>query len=186
MKDLQLMYPRRTCIIVIDPQERLMKAVEKPERVVGNTNLLMRTAEIFDIPVIATTQYKKGLGPIVSEIELPQKGLYFADKTEFNCFYNKDFQNIVNKLPASVDTMVLTGVEAHICVFQTALSSLRAGYNTWVATDAVSSRKKRNAKQAISLMQASSIWCAPTETIVYQLLKKAGTDQFKAMLKHLK
>ncbi len=186
MKNLQLLYPRRTCMIVIDPQERLMKAVEKPERVVRNTNLLMKTAEIFDIPVIASTQYKKGLGPIVSEIELPQKRLFFVDKTEFNCFYNQDFLNIVHKLPASVDTLILTGVEAHICVFQTAISSLHAGYNTWVATDAVSAREKRNAKQAIRLMQTSSIWCAPTETIVYQLLKKAGTDQFKAMLNHLK
>ncbi len=186
MEKLQLINAKRSCMVVIDPQERLMKAVEKPEKVVKNINLLMKTAEVFDIPVIATTQYKKGLGPIVSEIELSAKRLFQIDKTEFNCFFNKDFISILNNLPPAIDTLILSGVEAHICVFQTAVAAMERNFSTWVASDAVSSRSKKNKKQALTLMTQNTIFCAPTETIVYQVLKKAGTEQFKSLLSHLK
>ena len=186
MKKIQIINPKRTCLVVIDPQERLMKAVEKPERVVKNTNLLIKTFETFGMPIIATTQYEKGLGPIVSDVVLPDENLFKVDKVEFNCFYNNEFKNILRGLPSAIDTLVLCGVEAHICVFQTAIAAVERDFYTWVATDAISSRYKKNKKQAVALMMANSIFCAPTETIVYQLLKRAGTPQFKAMLNYLK
>ena len=186
MNNIELITPRRCCLVVIDPQERLMKAVQKPERVIKNINILLRAFEVFDLPIVATTQYEKGLGPIVPEVELPEKGLSKIDKTEFNCFFNRDFLKVMDGLSPAVDTLILAGVEAHICVFQTAISAMNFGFTTWVATDAVSSRSKKNARQAITLMQANSIFCCPTETVSYQLLKKAGTPQFKALLPHLK
>ncbi len=186
MKNIELIIPRRCCLVIIDPQERLMKAVEKPEKVVKNINILLRTFEVFDLPIVATTQYEKGLGPILPEVELPRKGLSKIDKTEFNCFFNTDFLRVMDGLSPAVDTLILAGVEAHICVFQTAVSAMNLSFTTWVATDAVSSRSKKNAKQAISLMQANSIFCCPTETVVYQVLKRAGTPQFKELLPHLK
>ncbi len=186
MEKPQLINAKRSCIVIIDPQERLMKAVYKPERVVKNTNLLMKTAELFDIPVIATTQYKKGLGPIVQEIGLPPKNLFQIDKTEFNCFFNKDFVSVLNRLPTVIDTLILSGVETHICIFQTALAAMGKNFHTWVASDAVSSISKKNSKQALTLMIQNAIFCAPTETIVYQILKMAGTEQFKSFLNYLK
>ncbi len=185
-KDLRLIHDKSACLVVIDPQERLMKAVQKPERVVKNINLLLKMAEIFEMPVIATTQYKKGLGPIVAEIKLPDSNVHSVDKTEFNCFYNQEFNSVISDLPAAIDTLILTGVEAHICVFQTAVASKERGFHTWVAVDATSSRSKKNRKLATSLMQNNSIYCAPTETILYQILKKAGTAQFKELLQYLK
>ena len=177
---------RSSCLLIIDPQERLMKAVEKPERVVSNMVLLLECAKVMDIPVIATTQYKKGLGPIVPELERHLENAMSMDKVEFDCFLNEDFRGLLNKLPACVDTMIICGVEAHICVFQTAISSLKKGFKTWVVTDAISSRKKSNKKWAIRLLNDSSIACATTEMIIYQWLKRADTPEFKSMLTHLK
>ncbi|NPA94550.1 MAG: isochorismatase family protein [Thermodesulfobacteria bacterium] len=186
MKHLGLIEGRRACIVLIDPQERLMAAVHRPERVIKNSNLLAKAAEVYSVPVIATTQYKKGLGPIVDDIKLPETGVHHVDKTEFNCFYNQEFQRVISQLPASMDTLILAGVETHICVFQTAVASVERGFNTWVAIDATSSRNKKNIKLARSLMNTNGIYCAPTETIIYQIIKKAGTPQFKALLEYLK
>ncbi len=186
MKNIQFIAPARTCMVVIDPQERLMRAVWKPERVVKNINILLKAAELLGIPVIVTTQYRKGLGPVVSDITLTGTGISEVDKTEFNCFDNREFASVAGSLPSAVDTLILAGVEAHICVFQTAVAALNLGYQPWIASDAISSRSMKNVEQAIMLMQANSILCGPTETIVYQLLKKAGTKEFKALLPYLK
>ncbi len=176
----------RSCIMVIDPQERLMKVVQQPETVVKNTAILLQCAQVLKIPVIASTQYKKGLGPIVEELSSLLTKAFCFDKMEFNCFLNPLFRAILAKLPASVDTLVLTGVEAHICVFQTAVAAMNHGFKVWVASDAVSSRVEQNKTEALSLLQSGGACCAGTETITYQLHKRADTSQFKSMLKYLK
>ena len=176
----------RSCVMVIDPQERLMQAVQGPETVVRNTGLLLHCAEILKVPVIASTQYKKGLGPIVDGISGLLGSASSFDKMEFNCFFNPAFRDILQKLPSVLDTLIMTGVEAHICVYQTAVAAANSGFRVWVASDAVSSRAEQNKEEALSLLQANGIFCACTETIVYQMLKRADTPEFKAMLKYLK
>ncbi len=183
---LELINAARSCLLVIDPQERLMKAVQEPERVVNNTVLLLHCASVLDLPVIASTQYKKGLGAIVEDISILLKDALAFDKMEFNCFFNQEFVRIVQNLPAAVDTLVLTGVEAHICVFQTAVAALQHGYKVWVASDAVSSRSAQNMERALGLLMANGVACASTETILYQMLRRAGSSEFKQMLKYLK
>ena len=183
---LELLNASRSCVLVIDPQERLMKAVQAPDMVVRNTSILLNCADVMKMQVIASTQYKKGLGPIVEGISSLLENAWSFDKMEFNCFFNPEFKGYLERLPAAVDTLILTGVEAHICVFQTAVAAMNHGFRVWVAMDAVSSRREENKGAALSLMQASGIFCAGTETIVYQMLKRADTPQFKAMLTHLK
>ncbi|RUM87499.1 MAG: isochorismatase [Thermodesulfatator sp.] len=183
---LQSIEASRSCIMVIDPQVRLMKAVAMAETVVKNTCLLLNCARVLRVPVVASTQYKKGLGPIVDEISALLENAWTFDKMEFNCFSNQSFQKILGEIPGCVDTLILTGVEAHICVFQTAVAAMNNRFRVWVATDAISSRVQENQAAAISLMNVNGIFCASTETIVYQLLKRADTPEFKEMLKHLK
>ncbi len=184
--DLNLIEASRACILVIDPQRRLMKAVVKPEQVIKNTSILLQCAKALNMPVIASTQYEKGLGPIVDDISHLLKGAFSFDKMEFNCFLNPLFGTILEQLSVAVDTLILSGVEAHICIFQTAVAAKDHGYKVWVASDAISSRLERNKLEALSLLQATGICCAGVETIVYQMLKRADTAQFKAMLKYLK
>jgi nicotinamidase-related amidase len=181
-----LLTPQRCCLMIVDPQERLMAAIYKAERVVRHAALLIHCAKILEIPTLATTQYKKGLGPLVPELEKLLSDVPCIDKIEFNGFANPAVSKMANLLPKTVDTILLAGAEAHICIFQTAMGALQAGYQPWIAADAVSSREKRNAKLALNRMQALGMTVGPTEMAVYELLQKAGSPAFKAMLPHLK
>jgi nicotinamidase-related amidase len=176
----------RCCLLVIDPQEKLLATVHKPEKMIRNTALLIRCARALDIPVLATTQYKKGLGPFVPELDELLTGVPCPDKTHFNSFANGEFRGLVDKLLNSVDTMLLAGAEAHICIYQTALGALQAGFNTWVISDAVSSRNKKNIGLALDRLGRLGASVGPAEMVIYELLREAGTPPFKAMLPYLK
>ncbi|MDX1776285.1 MAG: isochorismatase family protein [Desulfobulbales bacterium] len=181
-----LLTPERCCLMIVDPQERLMTAIHKADRVIRNASLLIQCAKTLEIPILATTQYKKGLGPFVPELEELLTDSECIDKIEFNGFANPGVSNMVTTLPKTVDTIILAGAEAHICIFQTAMGALKAGYQPWIAADAISSRNKRNAKLAVMRMQALGMTVGSTEMAVYELLYKAGSPAFKAMLPHLK
>ena len=172
--------------MIVDQQERLMAAIYEAESVVRNTCLLIHCAKTLKIPILATTQYKKGLGPYVPELEELMADVPCIDKIEFNGFANLAVSKMMNTLPKPVDTILLAGAEAHICIFQTAIGALKAGYQPWVVADAVSSREEKNASLAINRMQALGMTVGPTEMAIYELLHKAGSPSFKAMLPYLK
>jgi nicotinamidase-related amidase len=184
--NFDMLTPQRCCLMIVDPQERLMTAIYKAERVVRNASLLIHCAQTLDIPILATTQYRKGLGPYVPELQELLAEVPVIDKIEFNAFASPEVNRAVGELPKSVNTIILAGAEAHICIFQTAMGALKAGYQPWVAADAVSSREKRNAGLAIRRMQGEGMTVGPTEMAIYELLQKAGSPAFKAMLPHLK
>lgn len=163
-----------------------MKAIPLAEQVTANTGLLIRCAKALAMPVIATTQYRKGLGPFVPELDALLADCPQVDKLKFNAFACAGTAELLNRLPAGVDTLILAGAEAHICIYQTAVGALEAGYTVWVAADAVASRNKENADLALARMQTLGIAVGPAEMIIYQLLHKAGTPAFKAMLPYLK
>ncbi|MCP4218171.1 MAG: isochorismatase family protein, partial [bacterium] len=151
-----------------------------------NIDLLIRLADTLDFPVIANTQYKKGVGPLVEELVPLLEDRPCIDKTEFNGLDNAGVRSMLGKLPTTVDTLLLCGVESHICVYQTAMGALRAGYEVRVVADAISSRTPENdayGKEGLRKIGAS---VAPAEMIIYELLQKAGTPAFKAMLPYLK
>lgn len=185
-ENYDLLTPQRCCLMIVDPQERLMAAIYEAERVVRNTVLLIHCAKTLEIPILATTQYKKGLGPYVPELEELLVDAERVDKIEFNAFANPAVNNMATKLPKTVDTVLLAGAEAHICIYQTAVGASKAGYNPWIVADAISSRQKKNADLAISRMQALGMTVGSTEMAMYELLYKAGSPAFKAMLPHLK
>lgn len=177
---------QRSCLLIVDAQEKLMPAIHNKAEVIDRISLMLQCATTLKMPVLVTTQYKKGLGPIVPELNQLTGNVETVDKTEFNAFANKAFRNSVKRLPQEIDSMIVTGAEAHICVFQTALGAVSAGYKTWVVSDAISSRKPEHRDQAINLMLAGGIWAGPAEMIVYQLLEQAGTEEFKLMLPYIK
>jgi len=184
--NFDLLTPQRCCLMVVDPQERLMAAIYKADRVVRNTSLLIHCARTLEIPIMSTTQYKKGLGPFVPELEKLLTDTPCLDKIEFNCFANPGVSKMMQELPKSIDTILFAGAEAHICIFQTAMGALQAGFHPWVVADAISSREKRNAELAIQRMRDLGMSVGPTEMAIYELLHKAGSPAFKAMLPHLK
>jgi nicotinamidase-related amidase len=183
---MEFLTPGRCCLFVVDPQVKLMAAIHKADRMIANAALMIHGAKTLRIPILSSTQYKKGLGPIVPELAELLVDTPTADKTEFNAVANPEIRKLLSGLPAAVDTMLLVGAEAHICIYQTALGVLQAGYQPWIVDDAVSSRNKKHAKSALMRMQALGMSVGPAEMIIYELLRQAGTPAFKAMLPQLK
>lgn len=176
--------PKDTALIVVDMQERLLPVILEHERVVSNVRLLLRAARELDLPVVMTTQYLKGLGPTHAEVaELAPPGTPF-DKLTFSCFGSPEFKSAV--AATQRHTLLLCGVEAHICVLQTGLDALIAGYQVHVAADATGSRVAANAALGHRRLELAGAVLSSTETAIYELLGASGTPAFKALLPHFK
>ena len=172
-------------LIVIDIQEKLLAPIHEKDRLVRNSQLLIRLATILSLPVVLTTQYVKGLGAVVPEIASLLPELKPLDKLEFGCFGNSEFCSNVARLKGR-NTLLLCGMETHICVLQTAMGALNQGHLVHVAADAVSSRTELNWKLGLERMRDAGAVISSTEMIIYELLGKSGSPEFKEMLKHLK
>ena len=181
----RLLDPAECALIVIDIQEKLLPPIFEKERLVKNAQLLVRLAGILDIPIVATTQYAKGLGEIIPELKtlLPPGAI---DKQVFSCFGSDAFCAAVKRLPDRRTTVLLCGMESHICVTQTALGAFQEGYLVHVAADAVSSRTERNWQIGLDRMRAAGCVISSTEMMIYELLRSSGTDAFRKMLVYLK
>lgn len=164
-------------IVVIDLQEKLMPAISGADRIVDNVRRLLAFSEIAGLPVIATEQEKLGatLGTLAGCIP----NFRPVPKITFNCFATDDFCAQVAE--SGKKTLVLAGVEAHICVAQTALVALR-DFRVHVIHDAIGSRVTENRDIAAARMRASGATITSTEMFIYEILEKAATDEFKATL----
>jgi nicotinamidase-related amidase len=171
---------------VIDPQERLMAKIHEAERVVKNISLMIHLATALKIPVVACTQNSKRLGPFVPELAPLLENQPSVDKIEFNALANSGVRKMLHSRSASVHTLLLCGVESHICVWQTAVGAIQEGYEVQVVADAISSRTPENHAYGQQRLQEIGAVLAPAEMIIYDFLQKAGTPAFKAMLPYLK
>ena len=172
-----------TAFLLVDVQESLMKAVQERDKIETNMKLLLRLAQIIGIPVTVTTQNASRLGPIIDSLTnllLKEQKIY--DKLVFSCLRVKPVLEEIQ----SKKTVVLFGVEAHICIFQTAMQALSAGYNVIVVSDAVSSRVIENKEAGLQRLREVGVILYSTEMVIYELLGEAGTDDFRAMLPYLK
>jgi nicotinamidase-related amidase len=173
-------------LVVIDIQEKLLPPIFQKEQLVRNAQLLIRAAGILKIPAMVSTQYAKGLGGTVPEVAALLSGVDPIDKTLFSCFGSDVFCSLLKRLPGNRNTLLLCGIESHICVTQTALGALREGYIAHVASDAVSSRTEWNWKIGLDRMRAAGTVISSTEMMVYELLRASGTPAFKELLPYLK
>ena len=173
-------------LLVVDMQEKLVPAIHRKEEIVSNICLLLRLGSILDLPVMLTTQYQRGLGATIPEIASLASGLEPVDKVEFGCFGNDLFcRRLKDRFPRA-NTILLTGIESHICVAQTALGALEQGYLVHVASDAVGSRSESNWQVGLRRMERAGALLSSTEMMLYELLGQSGTAEFKAILPFLK
>ncbi len=165
-----------TALLIIDIQEGLMPSIPHREKIIHNANKLIKGAGILNIPVIVTEQYPKGLKNTCKEIDLPE-GQQVIEKISFSCFLKED---VITKLESyRVKSLLIAGVESHICVLKTALDALEKGYEAHIASDAIGSRTFENKAIAIERMRQSGAFIASTEMILFQLMDYAKTDEFK-------
>ncbi|HKZ18215.1 MAG TPA: hydrolase [Geobacteraceae bacterium] len=169
-------------LLVVDIQEKLCKAMapETLEQLTGNVSTLLETAKELNIPVVATEQYTRGLGETLPDIreKLPETAI---EKMSFSCCGEETFLSRLKNMQRR--QVIVTGMETHICVLQTALELLAQGYHVHVVSDAVISRKKRNWELGLNMAASAGAVITSTEAAMFQLLKVAGTDEFKKLSK---
>jgi nicotinamidase-related amidase len=173
-------------LVVVDIQEKLLPPIFQKEQLVRNSKLLIRAAKVLKIPAIVSTQYAKGLGQTVPEIASLLPEVQPIDKDRFSCFGSDVFCTLLKRLPGKRNTLLLCGMESHICVMQTALAALREGYIVHVASDAVSSRTEWNWKIGLERVRDAGAVISSTEMMIYEVMRSSASLAFKEMLPFLK
>jgi nicotinamidase-related amidase len=176
----------RCALVVVDIQEKLLPPIFQKEQLVRNAKLLIRAASVLKIPALVSTQYAKGLGGTVPEVASLLPETEAIDKNLFSCFGSEVFCTLLKRLPGNRNTLLLCGMESHICVTQTALAALREGYIVHVASDAVSSRTEWNWKIGLDRMRAAGAVISSTEMMIYELMRSSASPAFKEMVSYLK
>jgi nicotinamidase-related amidase len=172
-----------TALFIIDIQERLVPVMDHRDQVIENNKILITAAKEMNFPIIATEQYPKGLGRTVPEIlELIDDEYIFA-KNSFTA-YTDEVKEALKALGKK--KILITGMETHVCVFQTVRDLINDGYQVQVIKDAVCSRTKSNYKNGLALMKSVGAVISNTETAVFDLLKVSGSPEFKILSKMIK
>ncbi len=176
--------PENSLLIIIDIQERLAAVMSERETVVRNCLHLIEASKLLKIPVLVTEQYPKGLGQTLEEIKTALPEYRPVEKITFNSCEEKEFMNLIASM--NKKKLILTGMETHICVLQTCLGLLREGYHVHVVSDAVCSRSEKNKETGLNLMRDAGAVSTCTETVLFQLLRIAGTEEFKIISRRIK
>lgn len=181
-----LLNPEKSALIVIDVQEKLCAAMNRDVlgQLTRNTGILIESAMELALPIIFTEQYVKGLGPTLSELKQRAPTASCFEKMAFSCCGNSDFTNALKENGRT--HIIVTGMETHVCVLQTVIDLLGAGFEVHIVKDAVMSRSRGNWETAMDAMAMAGAVPACTEAVVFQLLKVAGTDSFKRLAKLVK
>lgn len=171
-------------LLIIDIQERLAVVMDRKDQVVKNTLHLVELAKMQKLPTVVTEQYPKGLGKTVPEIQSVLPAYLPIEKVSFNCCGEAAFNEHIKRLGRK--KIIVTGMETHICVLQTSLGLIQAGFDVHLVMDAVCSRTKANWRSGVELIRDAGGVLTNTETVLFQLLGVAGTPEFKAISNRIK
>jgi isochorismate hydrolase len=173
-------------LVVVDVQDVLMKQMNQgvAEKVIRNIRILLTFAKKMAIPVLITEQYPKGLGPTVSEIKMELGSTLPIEKVSFSCGGVETFNEKINQTGRK--QVILSGIETHVCVLQTADDLIQTGHEVHAVADAICSRRRLDWEIGLRWMEKKGAMISTTEIIAFQLLKEAGTEEFRALSKWLK
>jgi nicotinamidase-related amidase len=162
-------------LLVIDVQEKLMAKVPGREHIASKIALLAQGAKILGVPIQATEQYPKGLGPTIPELVglLPPR----LEKLSFSCGVLPEITTFFQA--GNIRNVLLAGIEAHVCVLQTALDLVARDFRVYLAVDAVGSRHPEDLQTALRRMERSGVVLTTTEAALFEWLEQAGTREFK-------
>jgi nicotinamidase-related amidase len=173
-----------TIALIVDVQERLFPHISDHEIIEKNINTLIQGLKALGIPIILTEQYKKGLGATIWSIR-ESLGIYNAyEKMCFSCYEESTIKSKIESIDPR--TVILTGVEAHVCVLQTCIDLIEYNYIPVVVEDCVSSRKPNDKKIAIDRMRSEGAIITSYESILFELTRISGTQEFKNISKLVK
>ncbi len=167
-------------LLVIDVQERLLPAMHEPERVLTKTEVLMKAATTLGLPQVISEQYPKGLGRTVSALH--SNGAATFEKMSFSCWRDAALKShLIQHHEAGRPQAIVAGIESHVCVLQTCIDLAMAGFAVFAVSDAMSSRKCESAALAFERMRMNDVQVVNTEMVLFELLEKAGTAEFKGL-----
>lgn len=171
-----------TLLVVVDMQEPFLRGIHDRERLTANVRLLAKSAALMQVPVIATVQYAERMGGVVPEVAqaFADPACVPLDKMCFSCAGAPGFLEAITS--SGRRQILLCGVETHICVSQTALDLVADGYQVHVAADAVSARTLEKHKLGMERMRDRAVLPCAAEAAVYEMLREAGSPEFKAIL----
>jgi nicotinamidase-related amidase len=182
---MERLLPSNTALLVVDVQERLAAAMppDALAELEKNAAILLETAALLGVPVVVSEQYPKGLGPTVASIaaKLAARGVVPLAKMTFDACSELAISRALTESGAR--NVVVLGMETHVCVFQTARELVKRGYATHVVADAVTSRREENRRLGLGLCERAGAVLTATETVAFDLVEKAGTNEFKAVSK---
>ena len=173
-----------SCLMIVDIQEKL--SVVMPEKVINrfksNADVLLTAADRLNVPVIVTMQYPKGLGDVENFVKdkLNEKSKCF-EKTSFSCLGAEGLLEHLEKL--NKKQIIMIGLESHICVLQSAIELTEKGYDVFVVSDAIASRKLTSYETSLTRLEQANIWLLNTESVLFEWLRNASHPEFKSLSK---
>ena len=177
----------RSQLLIIDVQEKLLPAMLEGDRMVDGCSVLLQTAAELSVPVTISEQYRKGLGPTVGRLNNFKEYATVMEKQHFSCAANPDIlSHIANQADEGRRQLVIGGIEAHVCVLQSALGFRQGGFDVFVVMDAVTSRRRESIDLARDRFLANRIAAVNTEMVIFEWLQVSGTPEFKALSKLIK
>jgi isochorismate hydrolase len=175
-----LLSASKSSLLLIDIQDRLLPAMSTPDQVIAKSQILLQAVETLGIPITISEQYPKGLGYTVAALQTNTATTF--EKLSFSCWRDDALKShFINLHESSRPLVIVAGIEAHVCVMQTCIDLANAGFGVFAVADAISSRKPESAALAFERMRANDVQVVNTEMVVFELLGKAGTPEFKAL-----
>lgn len=177
-----LIDPRKSTLLLVDAQDRLLPAMASPAEVEARCLILLKAARALDVPVAVSEQYPRGLGHTAPALKAEIGNAPVFEKLAFSCWKDPAIKDhMIGHHEAGRPQVILAGAEAHVCVLQTALDLAKAGFGVFAVADAMSSRAPFSVPLALDRMRQSGISIVDTEMVVFELLGRAGTAEFKAL-----
>ena len=173
-----------TVLLIVDVQGKLAHLMHEKEILFNNIRNTIKGAQVLDIPILVTEQYPEGLGSTIPEVAGLFENPDTISKTSFSCCGDDRFMQVLNDLQP--ENILVAGIEAHVCVYQTVRDLLRANYAVQIIADAVSSRTKNNKKIGLKKIIKAGAEITSVETVLFELLREAGGEKFKNILEIVK
>lgn len=176
-----LIHPNKSCLLIIDIQEKLVPAVAEHETLISNTCWIAEIAQLLNIPILGSEQYPQGLGHTLPEISsfIPSEGM--MEKMHFSCMSDPECNKTINAIRPN--QVVIAGMEAHVCVMQTAIQLKQQAREVYVLADCISSRNLADKELAIERMRQCGIYVVSKEMVAFEWMQRSGTDEFKMISK---
>jgi nicotinamidase-related amidase len=181
---IQMLDKGNAAVLIVDMQDSLLQKISVGEAIVQQAVRLISFSKRMELPVLWAEQYPKGLGRTTEPIAAALEGHSPIEKTSFGCMGDFHFAHALRE--SRRRQILLAGVETHVCVLQTVLGAMDAGYEAYVLRDAVASREKAQHKAGLERMRHAGVHLVTAEMAMFELLREAGTPEFKAALPLLK